>query len=313
MEPPQPPPAPGPEFEQAILAFDKAMAQGNAEQAEGAAANILGLAAEWAEQNPSPELVLMNEAGQCERTGDWSGAESRFQQLVAMAEAASEMHRLAHAQLKLCSLFLLLNRPEPARAAADAAAAAALKSNLCNLQVAALEMVAVCALRRSDLAEALRAAEEAVSRVEGGTRFDHLRAGAWVTRARSLAALGDQAGTERDLLASKPFLIDREISPIMAGVLGKAAGWWEVSATLSSLRGDLGESVKAWSQAVELRRHISALGHVAGPHTLMALARSLEGRARGLVAAGRCGESEVAFAEAARLRRELGVPGTETA
>jgi len=269
------------------------------------------LAVHRAEKNPSPDLALIKEATACEERGDWPGAESRYRQLVAMAETSTGLPQLCDANLKLCQLFLLLERFGLASEYAAAASAAARRTDISPLQVVALETQAICALRRSEFAGALEAATEAVGLVEAGRRHDHLRAGAWVARARCLVALGDKAGAERDLASSKPILLEREISPFFAGVHSTVAAWWEVAGSLCALRGEVDAAVENWSRAVERRRHVASLPQVAGPHTLSSLARTLVGFAKALETAGRLVEAKGAFDEARNIRHEIGFSGKE--
>ena len=55
------------------------------EQAEAAGLNVLSLAAEEAEKNPTPELALREEARQCEARVDWAGAEACYHKVLALA------------------------------------------------------------------------------------------------------------------------------------------------------------------------------------------------------------------------------------
>jgi hypothetical protein len=57
-------------FLSAILAFQKAATGKNAKQAEPAAWDALRLAAERAENGPSPLMRLTRKAGECEANGD---------------------------------------------------------------------------------------------------------------------------------------------------------------------------------------------------------------------------------------------------
>ena len=170
-------PAPDDAFIRAITAYSAAAEQGNAEQLESAALEVFTLAVQRAEKNPSPDLALTKEAAACEERGDWPGAESRYRQLVAMAEASARLPQLSQANLKLCQLFLLLERFDAASEYAASASAAARRADISSLLVVALQTQAICALRRSELAGALQAATEAVGLVEAGRQHDHLRAG----------------------------------------------------------------------------------------------------------------------------------------
>jgi tetratricopeptide (TPR) repeat protein len=308
MEPDKPEQPPDEDFVRAINAYRTGMAQGNVEQVESAALEALTLACEWAEKNPSPELTLINQAAACEDRGDWSGAESRYRQLLEMAQTSNDFSQLTNANLKLCRLFSLLGRNELVWKCAVAATDSACRSCMTPLHIMALEAQALCALRRGDLAPAFQAATAAVGLIEPGPDQDHLRAGAWVTRALCLAELGDEAGAAQDLAASSPILVDCEQSPLLAGVQAKVALYWEAAAALSKLRGDPEGAVEHWSKAVERRRHITTLCHVAGPHTLWSLARTLTGLGEALQTVRRPIDAKAAFDEAKRIRAELNIP-----
>lgn len=55
-------------------AYGKAASAGHTEQAEAAAFQLLSLATHEAEHNPSPELLLLEQARLCEERGAWEEA-----------------------------------------------------------------------------------------------------------------------------------------------------------------------------------------------------------------------------------------------
>src|ERR1041384_1634036 len=123
------------EFTKALAAWTQATAAGQAEQAEAAALQMFRRAAEEAERNPSPELLLMEQARACQERGDWGVAESIHRKLLAMAEISDEAPRPKYGhifkiQLDLCNLFLLQSEYPKARESAAAAVAAAPPADL---------------------------------------------------------------------------------------------------------------------------------------------------------------------------------------
>jgi hypothetical protein len=73
-------------------------------------------------------------------------------------------------------------------------------------------------------------------------------------------------------------------------------------------KSDLRGACDAWLNAVNIRRHIASLPHVAGPYVLAALARALRGLSDALNAAAQAEESQAANDEAQRIWAELGLP-----
>jgi len=295
-------------FVRGLKAYQDGVSAGNAEQIEAAALDVLAAAAEQAEKNPTPQLTLRQEAGECEARGDWVGAEARYRKVLALEEATGNHGLITKAHLDLSKLFFLIGDLERADACAQAATAAARQAGVFPLLVMALENQVSCALARSDVAAALKAASEAVVAVEPGPLHDGLRAGAWVARARCRMAAGDWSGGESDLAASQPILLGQAVSPLFAGSNSRAAGWWEVTARVRAHHCDQPGAWQAWAEAVRIRRHVASLGHVAGPYTLAALARALRGSGEALEAAGNSDDAKAAITEAQRIRCELGLP-----
>jgi tetratricopeptide (TPR) repeat protein len=292
----------------ALEAFQRGVSANNAEQVEAAALDALAVAAEEAEQNPTPALQSKQEAAEREAHGDWAGAEACYRKVLALEELTGNAGLVCKAHYDLSRLFLLIGDLDRADACARAATAAARQANVFPVLVMALENQAMCALRRSDHAGALAAASEAVTAVEPGRMHDGIRAGAWVTRARCRMASGDLAGAESDLAACKPILLDHKISPIFAGFHSRAAGWWEVTAESRTRNGDVRDACEAWAEAAKCRRHVASLPQVSGPYTLAALARALRRLGEGFEAAGKPEESKATMAEALRIWCELGLP-----
>jgi tetratricopeptide (TPR) repeat protein len=296
------------EFLRALDAYQQGMSDDNPEQVEAAAINALQLAMEEAEKNPTPALVLGMEAGECEARGDWAGAEACYRKVLALQDATGNFGLIFKAHYDLSRLFLLLGDLDRADLAAGAATSAARQANMFPVLMTALENQAYCALRRADYVRAIKAASEAVEIVEPGSTYTGLLAGALVIRARCRLASGDLKGASQDLATARPTLIDRDLSPILAGSYGRSAAWWEATAGIHAQQGDLVGACEAWAEAVKRRRHVASLAHVSGPYTLAALARSLQDLGGALEATAKSEESRAALSEAQNIWRELGLP-----
>ena len=294
-------------FMRGLKAYQQSAEAGNSGQMKASALEMFAAAAEEAEKNPTPQLTLKLEAGNCERRGDWQGAEACYRKVLALEESTGNHGAISKAHYDLSNLFLLLGDLEKADACARRATAIAHHSGAFPLLVMTLEQQTSCALARSDFAAALEAASEAVAVIEPGRVFDKLQAGAWVARARCHMACGDWPSGESDLAASQPILFGSDISPIFAGLHGRAARWWEVTAISRTHNGDLQGACQGWSEAVRIRRHVSGLCHVAGPYTMAALARTLKGSSDALELAGKRDEATAAMTEANGIWCELGV------
>jgi len=300
--------APMKEFRQAIEDFQEGAETKNAQQMEAAAVRALAVAADLAEKNPTPDLALKLEAGECETRGDWAGAENRYRQVLAFVEAEGNAGRISKAHYDLSRLFLLLGDLDKAETSVKAAIAAARLARIFPLLVMALDLQAACALRRSNCAAALESVSEALAAIEPGPIYEGIRAGSLVTRARCRMSSGDWAGAERDLVASKLLLLNSTVSPLLAGSHGRVAQWWEATAENRAHKGDLEGACEAWDQAVKSRRHVASLAHVSGPYTLAALADALSNHGHALEATGNAEAAKAMLEEAKRIRSDRSLP-----
>jgi hypothetical protein len=264
-------------------------------------------AADEAEKNPTPDLLLMQTADECEARGDWVGAEKARQEVLVLQERSGNLGLIAKAHLDLSGFWSLLGKSDAARTAALAATAAARRAELDVLISMTLGNEAECALKNDDVSSALTAAAEAVQLIEPGKLYDHMRARALLTRARCLLASGDLAGAERDLDASRELLRARWKSAIAAGPISAEARWWEVNGSLEAKKGHGSTAVESWKQAVEKRRQITQSPFIGGPRAMAALARSLQELADALTRIGDSTGAETVFAEARQIRREIGL------
>ena len=304
--------SPPPGLLRAIEAFQKGAEANNNEQMEAAALNALAIATSEAEKNPSPELILLQQAADCEARGEWSAAEAKHREVLKLAEDAGQPASTASAYYHLSKLFLLIGDVGRAEECVERGLISARQAEAFPLQFMALSQKAASALSRADYVTALDAANASVAVIDPGRMHDGMRAGALVLRARCRLGCGDLAGCQSDLRAAKPVLVDADTSLLFAGSQSRIAGWWEVTARARAQEGDLEGACDAWLEAVQKRRHVHSLSHVTGPHTLAALARALGKLAEALEAAGRIDSAKNSQAEAQRIWRELGLSAQTT-
>jgi tetratricopeptide (TPR) repeat protein len=257
-------------FEEVLDSWAEATSTGKTAEANLAAMQALLMAGEESRKNPSPEVMLKNEADDLESKGNWREAEAVRRKVVDLAESSGHFGRIAGAQLDLCRLLRLVGRREEAWQLACAAAVSARRTKIFPLLVTALVREAFCALDEGDSAKALAAASEAVQVVEPGKLYDHERARALTTRARCLLAHGDPASAESDLASAWDLLEAKSASWMMPGIIWTLANWWEVKSRLAERLGNLVYAREAMTAAIACYRQLS------GPHALVALARALE-------------------------------------
>ena len=283
----------------------------NVEQLEAAALQMLNAAAAQAQRNPTPEQAIYLAVRECEARGDWPGAEAGYRAILTHREAAGLPLLVYKAQLDLANLYFLLEAWPRAQAAARLATAAARQADMSPALVVALETEALCSLRMGDPAGALASATAAVTAVEPGAEFGPLRAGALVMVARCHVAAGNWSAAAAVLDAARPEVVDQETSPFFAGQRSRTAAWWEATAALLGQQADWPGALAAWEKAVDLRRGVATLPHVAGPYTQGSLARTLRQQAAALADAGQQAESRLVREEVRAIWLELGLPGND--
>jgi hypothetical protein len=294
-------------LERLVGAYKDALEAGRMEDAEAALLEFLALAAQISHE-PSPESVLLDEAERCEATADWAGAEAAYRRMLARAQAEVSDTAQFRAHDQLAMLHGLLGRHDAALEEARSAVAAARRADLSPLLFMALDSQALYALRTDRVPEALGAVSEALERMEDGALYNLPRGSALILRGACRAALGEWSAAERDLEGSWSMLQPQAAMAIVAGVHGRLARWWVVTARLRAAQGDANSAVEGWQEAVARSRHLAALPWVAGPNTQSALARTLHGLGHALTEQGPPYLAEEAFAESRSLRQAVGLP-----
>lgn len=290
------------EFEKVIQSYAEAVTDDKPEEAQNAAMQALLMAGEEALKNPTPSLLLKQEAGDYENKGDWAGAEAAYRKVVVLEESSGNFGMIAKAQMDLSRLLRLLGRLDEAWRFACQATTSARHTEIFPVLLMALSNESLCALDRGDYAGALKTAAEGVQVIEPGKIYEQMSAKALITRARCLLATGDPAGADLDLASSWEKLKARFGSALMPGPLLALANWWEVKSQLEEKRANMEGAREAMARAIGYLRRMQ------GPYALFALARTLERVSALSSSGGESIEAERASSEAKAIRRDLHLP-----
>jgi tetratricopeptide (TPR) repeat protein len=242
-------------FQKTIESYASAVEGDDQSAATEAAFAALALAGMEAMSNPTPDLLLAEEAHKCESARDWAGAEAAYRKLLAMHEASGNPRFIVKPQLDLSNLFRLLGRLDEAWEFACAASGTGRKADMFTLLTMALDNEAACALDRADVPRALAAASEAVEIIEPGKIFNSLRARALTRRAECWLAQGALQNAEEDLRQSWE-LFQTKVRIFGIGLIGAIAHWWEVKAKSHLLRQETAEAKSAYQQAIQYRQQV---------------------------------------------------------
>jgi len=286
-------------FEEVIGSWAEATSAGRDADAQAAGMQALIMAAEEQLRNPSPDVLLMNEADELESQGDWAAAEAARRKVLALAESSGNFGKIAKAQMNLCRLLRAVGRGDEAWQFACAATISARRIKLFPLLVLVLLNESFCALQRGDSAKALTAAAEAVKVIEPGRLHNHERAMALTNRARCLLAHGDAIGAGSDLAAAWEPLQALSGSWGMPGIRWTLAKWWEVKSRLEERLGNSNCAREAITTAIELYRQGQ------GPHALLTVAQALDKYAEISRAAGDPAGEEQSLSLAKSIREGL--------
>jgi tetratricopeptide (TPR) repeat protein len=305
----QVPPEPAPDaafmkkFEDAIVSWAELNSTGKPEEIHAASCQLMSMVIEERLRNPDPEVLVMDEADDLERKGDWQGAEALHRKLLAVKQESGNFGWIAKMQMDLCQLLRAVGRYDEAWEFACAATEAARRWEATYLLlVMALLCKSGCASDRGDSANALAAASEAVALLKPEKLTDKMRAKALTARAKSLLARGDTEGAGLDLTAGWE-LLDPDSGPFMVpGEVFALANWWEVESEREERRGNHWQARDAIARSIEYRRQLPS------PYALVTLARSLARLAGFLTTFG---DEEGAFrasSESKSIREALHLP-----
>jgi tetratricopeptide (TPR) repeat protein len=258
-------------FEGTVKAYADAVEAGDDDTASQAAMAVLVQAGMEAIANPTPEILLRQEAERCEQSSDWAGAEAAYRKVLALNEAEDNPRLAVKPHMDLSRLFRLTGRPDEAWTHACTASELGRRSDMFTLLAMALDNEAACALERGDGQRAFAAASEALNCMEPGRIFDLMRARALTRRAECFLARSDSESADRDLKRSWELLHSRKQFGI--GSVAAMAHWWEVQAKLHQTKGDNADASRALAEAVNYRKQILESCESPNPYAAAALLR----------------------------------------
>ncbi|MCL4180424.1 MAG: hypothetical protein KJ072_22090 [Verrucomicrobia bacterium] len=289
-------------FETAINSWADATLADKTEEANAAVMEAFFMAAEEAIKNPTPSILLHQEAEDLECKACWAEAEVVRRKILNLKETSENFGILAKAQMDLCGLLRLLGRLEEASQFASAATTSARRAELFPVLVMALECESWCALDQGDFQRALALASEAVQVIEPGKLFDSMRAKAVTHRARCWVACGELSNAESDLTTSWELLHGHSATQALPGPIVTLANWWDTKGQLELRHGRRESAQAAVARAVEYRRELDS------PYGLFALARILNQLGEISRAAGDLEAADKALEEAKSIRLNLNLP-----
>lgn len=295
------------ELEKLVQDFRAAQERGDFQLAEGVAIQSLMLAAADAQRNPSERLQGVLEAHEHAAAARWDQAEAAYRQALAAAEAEGKEALICESHRQLCGFYATQGQVDRALEEAQAAWAAARKSDLPALRLMALEALFRCQLRKGDLASAAATAEEAVRVSSTERAFDHPRAAALLMRARLRVERDELAPAEQDLDAAWRILAPPAKATFLGGIQNQLANWWEITAQIKTRSKDFPAAAEALGKAVEFRRTVSRLPQVDGPYKHHWLAVSLQKYGVALLAAGDVKAATEAFDESRKIQERTGI------
>lgn len=296
------------EEEEWLQVYHDALQEGDAQAAEEAAMRFFVHACEQADREPSPDLLLKQEARHYEDTGQWHEAEAAYLQALALAQEQNNSMQVYKAQDDLSSLYHFLGNKERALETAQAALEAARLSDFETLLSMALEGLANSWRELGNPAEALQAANEMLADLPEEKLYELQRARALVLRAGCFLDLHQPAPAREDLDTAWPLLTPLSGVALFAGVQSSLANWWGAAAQLALLEGDFEGAVAARRKAVEYRRIVSEAPQLEGPYKQAALARALRKLAQALLAVKDIKGSEQAFRESQAIKSAIQQP-----
>ncbi len=258
-------------FEETIKAYANAVEAGDDDVAAQAAMAALAQAGMEAMTNPTPDILLLQEAERCEQAQDWAGAETAYRKVLALREATENPRLAVKPHLDLSRLFRLRGRSDEAWSHACTASEIGRRADMSTLLAMALDNEAACALDRLNVQRAFAAASEAVACMEPGRIFNLMRARALTRRAECFLARNDSEPAEQDLKQSWDLLQTRKQFGI--GSVVALAHWWEVKAQLHIAKHNATEASRALTEAVKFRKQILESCESLNPYAAAALLR----------------------------------------
>ncbi len=277
--------------------------------AEATVHEIFAAAAEWCDQNPSPDFDLTLAAGRFEENADWVGAESAYRQIHLLPSL--EPHTASKAYSDLASLYRLVNRHSDALRHARLATAAARPVAPSTFLVMMLRIEARCLIGYDHIDLARAVLDEALSIIGDDKAYDQMRASNLTLLAECDVHRGRHADAERILEEAFYLLQPLSRMKIAAGIHSDLSRWWSAAAKLRAARNDRDGAVTAWQEAVRLAKHVASLPHAESVYTKVTVADMLKGLADSLATCDFSDSAAAALADRTTILRALGIPDAD--
>lgn len=287
--------------------YEESIQHGQMDDAETVLIQVMSHIGEQVSTNPTPDMLLLGEAGCCEQKADWEGAKAAYRKLQETGVKSGDMGAQFSGHIALSQLYRLLREDQSAIEQARSAAAVARRMDFAMLLARALELEARCCLRLDLISHALSALAEALEELGTEPVNDIPRGRCLIERANCLVANGDYSRAMQDLQEGWRLLEPKSAMYIAAGVHASLAAWWSVTAEIRTRQGDSLGAEEARAAAVSRWRHVAALPQVSGPYTQSELADALQSYAQTLVASAKHNEAEEALAESRQIRTAIGL------
>jgi tetratricopeptide (TPR) repeat protein len=208
----------------------------------------------------------------------------------------------------LADLHRAFGRLRPALEEARAATAAARRTHWDTVIAMALLKEASCALAAGEVAEAIRAADEALDLIDGNPYQDLLHGRILATRARCLVEQGKLDDAEEDLVGARAMIEARPAPSHFAGMQRGLAHWWSAMARLRVARGDTRGAIEAQRSAIRHWRWVCELPHAAPAIPRERMAEAIGSYGELLTRADDPDGAEAAFSVSRAIRGSLGLP-----
>jgi tetratricopeptide (TPR) repeat protein len=294
-------------FSRLLKTFQEAQERGDFEQAESISLQLMMLAQEESEKNPGESLRLAQEASEHEDAAHWDQAEVAHLQALALAESECNAAMIFKAHDNLSGLYLLLGKTEKSLLQAQAALAAAQKSEMVPLILMALGSIFRCRMINGDVTSAAAVADEAVRITPAERMYNLQRARALLMRARCRLEQKQFDQAQKDLDIAWEVLTPQSKARFFAGVQDSLAVWWEITARMKALTKDIAGAAEAMSHCVDFRRTVSQLPQLNGPHKHYAFATALQLYSSALMAAGETDAATKALGESQMIQMQIGI------
>jgi tetratricopeptide (TPR) repeat protein len=288
-----------------VLECAKATNEGRDDDAAGLMLEMLRLASEQAEANPSPSIVWQTMAHECEERGNWEGAEEAYRNAVAASRQEANPACAVKPLLDLAGLYRMLGRKEEALAQVEEARILADQSGIPSLVLMVLEAKLTLPLDSHGLTAIRESAKECFNNTMPERIGDPSRARSLLVQALCAERLGELGGPERLISVANSLMEGIAGNNFMTGLHSYHAGVAELMARIRAGQGEIETAIQALNEAVSRRRTIDEQPHVHGPRTRFRLAEALFRLADCLEKGGRAAQAGSTRAEADAIVESL--------